>query len=96
VFPLGGNAINRWLFGAKLPGVSAHVIRHTYASESSIVCAIDDVSRLLGHRLPGSQITANYTHRGDGHMIACANLASDRIQALCEGRIGKVLPLRIG
>lgn len=68
---------------AKLTDVSAHVLRHSFASVAEEVGLSQmTIAGLLGHRVPG--VTARYTHLPDSALVAAANTVAARIAGLLD------------
>jgi integrase len=86
---------------AKIVGLSAHVLRHTFASVAAELNFSElTIAGLLGHAVPG--VTARYSHLPDSALVAAADRVSMAIVAHLEGkdavRAGesddKIVPLR--
>lgn len=72
--PYGGlaGAMERIMSAAKLKGVTAHTLRHSFASVGADLDFSDStIGACLGHS--GSGITSRYTHRLDTVLIAAAD-----------------------
>jgi integrase len=87
VFPVSGERLAILLAGAGLPGVTPHVLRHSFATEGAAV--LDNnlllINQLLGHAAPkGLQVTANYVHLPSATLLRCAQKVSERIEILCR------------
>lgn len=71
-------AIERITAAAKLTGVTAHVLRHSFASVAADLDYSDNtIGAIIGHS--GTTITSRYTHRLDTVLIAAANKISAEI-----------------
>lgn len=80
---------------AELPGVTVHVLRHTFAATAAEMGFSElTIAGLLGHSVPG--VTARYAHMPDTALVAAADRVAARIAAALDGREegGQVVPLR--
>ncbi len=74
-------AIDRITKLAKLEGVTAHTLRHSFASVAADLNYSDNtIGAILGHA--GSGITSRYTHRLDSVLIAAADRIAEEIKRL--------------
>ena len=65
---------------AGLIGVTAHTLRHSYASVAADLNYSDNtIGAIIGHA--GSGTTSRYTHRLDTVLIAAANTISEEIKS---------------
>jgi len=86
--------LDRVAMRAKLTDVSAHVLRHSFASVAEEVGMSQmTIAGLLGHSVPG--VTARYTHLPDSVLVAAANTVAARIAGLLDpAPAGDVVTLR--
>ena len=78
------SAINRVMKLAKLEGVTAHTLRHSFASVAADLDYSDStIGAILGHS--GSTITSRYTHRMDSVLIAAADKITTEIERQMAG-----------
>lgn len=78
------SAINRVMKLAKLEGVTAHTLRHSFASVAADLDYSDStIGAILGHS--GSTITSRYTHRMDSVLIAAADKIATEIERQMAG-----------
>lgn len=72
-------AIGRITKLAKLEGVTAHTLRHSFASVAADLNYSDNtIGAILGHA--GSGITSRYTHRLDSVLIAAADKIAEEVE----------------
>jgi integrase len=73
--------VERMIKRAKLPPeVTAHVLRHSFASIGADLGYSDiTIGALIGHR--GGTITRRYTHHADAVLLAAADKVADEIAA---------------
>lgn len=72
-------AIDRIMKLAKLEGVTAHTLRHSFASVAADLNYSDStIGAILGHA--GSGITSRYTHRLDSVLIAAADEVAEEVK----------------
>lgn len=73
---------------AKIEGVTAHVLRHTFAAVAAELGYSElTIAGLLGHAVPG--ITARYAHVPDSALVSAANTVSANIAAALAGEAQK-------
>ena len=81
--------------GDKLPGVTPHTLRHSYASMSDDLGYTDATTgAMLGHA--GGGITRGYIHKLDPALIAAADRVSQHIAEAMDGTAAsaEIVPLR--
>jgi integrase len=72
---------------ANLPGVTIHVMRHTFAAAAAEIGFSElTIAGLLGHSVPG--VTARYAHVPDRALLAAADQVSARIASALDGEFG--------
>lgn len=72
--------------GAKIEGVTAHVLRHTFAAVAAELGYSElTIAGLLGHAVPG--VTARYAHVPDSALVSAANTVAAHIAAALAGEI---------
>ncbi len=77
----------RMCAGAKLAGVTVHVLRHSFAAAAAELGFSElTIAGLLGHSVPG--VTARYAHVPDRALLAAADQVSKRIYAALAGENG--------
>lgn len=77
-------AIDRVMKLASLNGVTAHTLRHSFASVAADLNYSDStIGAILGHA--GSGVTSRYTHRLDSVLIEAANKIAAEIQRQMAG-----------
>lgn len=79
--PYGGlaGAMERIMNAAKLDAVTAHTLRHSFASVGADLDYSDStIGACLGHS--GSSITSRYTHRLDSVLIAAADKIASEVE----------------
>lgn len=80
-----GAAIERVMKLAELDGVTAHTLRHSFASVAADLDYSDStIGAIIGHS--GSTITSRYTHRLDSVLIATADKIATEIERQMKGR----------
>ena len=78
------DAIRRYTRRAGLEGVSAHTLRHSFASTAGDLGYGDStIGAMLGHA--GSTVTSRYVHHLDAVLIAAADRVSEAIAASMKG-----------
>ncbi len=78
------NALERITAAAKLEGVTAHVLRHSFASVAADMGFADStIGAIIGHA--GSGITSRYIHRLDSVLIAAADQIAREVQRQMAG-----------
>ena len=71
----------RIIAGRRLPDVTPHVLRHSFASTGEdIGLSVPTIAALLGHSVSNS-VTLGYIHKVDGALISAANRVSERVAA---------------
>jgi integrase len=77
----GADKAWRIIAGRRLPNVTPHVLRHSFASTAEdIGLSIPTIAALLGHALSGSA-TLGYIHKVDAALSSAANRVADRVAA---------------
>lgn len=72
------NALGRITAAAKLEGVTAHILRHTFSSIGADLGFADStIGAIIGHA--GTGITSRYIHRLDSVLIAAADKIADEV-----------------
>lgn len=85
-------ALERITAAAGLEGVTAHVLRHSFASVAADLDYSDGtIGTMLGHK--GHTVTSRYTHRLDAVLIAAATKVSGEIERMMTGQGAKVVAL---
>ncbi|MBN8978040.1 MAG: integrase arm-type DNA-binding domain-containing protein [Rhizobiales bacterium] len=85
-------AIKRIMKAAGLNEVTAHTLRHSYASVAGDLGYSDNtIGALLGHA--GTTITSRYVHRLDTVLVAAANKVAGEVWRQMTGKGGKVIEL---
>jgi integrase len=85
-------AIKRIMKAAGLNDVTAHTLRHSYASVAGDIGYSDNtIGALLGHA--GTTITSRYVHRLDAVLVAAANKVAGEVWRQMTGKSGKVVEL---
>jgi integrase len=75
---------------AGIEGVTAHVMRHTFASVAAELNFSElTIAGLLGHSVPG--VTARYAHVPDSALVAAADRVSRHIAGLMSDEKNKVI-----
>ena len=78
-------AIDRIMERAKLPDVTAHTLRHSYASVAGDLGYSDStIETLLGHT--AGTVTSKYIHRLDAVLVAAADKVARTIHGYMAGR----------
>lgn len=84
------DAIERYAARASLDGVSAHTLRHSFASVAGDLGFSDStIGAMLGHA--GSTVTSRYVHHLDSVLIAAADRVSAKIAANLGGKATNVV-----
>lgn len=84
--------IERIMKRAGLEGVTAHTLRHSFASVAADLDYSDStIGAMLGHA--GGTITSKYVHRLDAVLVAAANKVSGEIYRQMTGEVAKVLEM---
>ncbi len=87
------HAVRRIAKRAGLEGVSAHTLRHSFASMAGdLGYAEVTISAMLGHA--GGSVTSRYIHHLDSVLVAAASRVAARIDAAMAGDAGEVLAFR--
>jgi integrase len=82
---------------AKIEGVTAHTLRHSFASMTADGGASElTIAALIGHR--SGTVTSRYTHHADAVLLAAADRVADAIAvAMGEAKpAAEVVELRAG
>jgi integrase len=75
----------RTIAGRRLPNVTPHVLRHSFASTAEdIGLTLPTIAALLGHSASGSA-TLGYIHKVDTALISAANRVAEKVAASMEG-----------
>ena len=75
----------RIIAGRRLPDVTPHVLRHSFASTAEdIGLTIPTIAALLGHSISGSA-TLGYIHKVDTALVSAANRVAEKVAASMEG-----------
>jgi integrase len=89
-------AVRRVMKRAKLKGVTAHTLRHSFATVAAELGYSElTIAALLGHR--SGSVTVRYSHAVDRVITAAADRVAAEIEARMEGKAkesAKVVPLR--
>ena len=78
-----------------LPGVTAHVLRHSFASVANEFGYTDaTIGAMLGHAKRG--VTGGYIHQLDAALVAAADRIADHISAMMNGtaKTAEIVPLQ--
>jgi integrase len=87
------HAFRRMAKRAGLSDVTAHTLRHSFASTAGdLDYAEATIAAMLGHA--AGSVTGRYVHRLDSVLIAAASRVAARIDAAMYGGAGEVLTLR--
>ena len=87
------HAFRRIARRAGLPDVTAHTLRHSFASVAGdLGYSEPTIAAMLGHA--AGSVTTRYIHHLDTVLIAAASRVSVRIDATMSGDAGEVLALR--
>jgi integrase len=74
----------RKIAGCRLPGVTPHVLRHSFASMAEDCgLTLPTIGALLGHSIRG--VTSGYIHKLDLALVAAANRVADAIATNMDG-----------
>ncbi|WIJ24983.1 tyrosine-type recombinase/integrase [Devosia sp. RR2S18] len=85
-------AIERMAAKAKVEGLTAHVLRHSFASiAGDLDYSEATIGTIIGHA--GHTITSRYVHRLDTVLIAAANRISAEVERQMTGRSANVVQL---
>ncbi|MDP2779851.1 site-specific integrase [Devosia sp.] len=89
------NAIERLAEKASLTDVTAHVLRHTFASVGGDLNYSDaTIGTIIGHA--GHGITSRYVHRLDSVLVAAANRIAAEMDGQLAGRPAVAAALAVG
>ncbi|WP_416193470.1 tyrosine-type recombinase/integrase [Nitrobacter sp. TKz-YC01] len=87
--------ITRLMKRAELEGVTAHTLRHSFASVAGDLGYSDStIGAVLGHS--SSTMTSRYVHRLDTVLVAAANKIAGEVWRQMTGESGKVVNIRGG
>jgi integrase len=87
--------ITRLMKRAELEGVTAHTLRHSFASVAGDLGYSDStIGAVLGHS--SSTMTSRYVHRLDSVLVAAANKIAGEVWRQMTGESGKVIELPRG
>jgi integrase len=82
----------RRLVGSRIPGLTAHGLRHSFASVAEdLGYSLPTIGALLGHA--GNGVTAGYIHKLDQALIAAADRISENIASMMAGTTSNVISL---
>ncbi|TDH38561.1 site-specific integrase [Pseudohoeflea suaedae] len=85
-------AMGRIMASAELEGVTAHTLRHSFASVAADLNFTENtIGALLGHK--SGTITSRYVHRLDSVLLEVANEVSGKIWRMMTAEPGKVVEL---
>jgi hypothetical protein len=85
VYFQGVDKVCRIMAGQRLPNVTPHVLRHSFASTADdIGLTVPTIAALLGHAVSGSA-TLGYIHKLDAALISAANRVAARVAASMNG-----------
>lgn len=85
-------ALGRLMQRAGLEGVTAHTLRHSFASVAGDLGYSDGtIGAMLGHA--AGTVTSKYVHRLDSVLIAAANKIAGEVQRQMTGRAAEVVEL---
>lgn len=85
--------VTRLMKRADLDGVTAHTLRHSFASVAGDLGFSDStIAALLGHA--AGTITSRYVHRLDSVLVAAANKVAGEVWRQMTGETAKVVALR--
>ena len=77
----------RKIAGPRLPGVTPHVLRHSFASMGEdLGLTLPTIGALLGHSIRG--VTSGYIHKLDPALVAAANRVADAIALALGEKLG--------
>jgi integrase len=83
----------RRLVASKIPGLTAHGLRHSFASVAEdLGYTLPTIGALLGHA--GNGVTASYIHKLDQVLIAAADRISEHIASMMAGTTSNVISLQ--
>ena len=75
----------RIIAGRRLPNVTPHILRHSFASTAEDVgLTVPTIAALLGHSVSGSA-TLGYIHKIDAALISAANHVANKVAASMNG-----------
>jgi integrase len=83
------------IIGAVLPGITAHALRHSFASISDDLGYSEaTIGAMLGHS--GRGTTRKYIHKLDPALVAAADRVAERIAEMMNGtaRTAEIVPLQ--
>ncbi|UDL95813.1 site-specific integrase [Lichenihabitans sp. PAMC28606] len=81
------------IVGRRMPGVTPHVLRHSFASTAEdLGFTVPTIAALLGHS--GGGVTAGYIHKLDGALVAAADRVSLVIASQTAARRQKIVQLK--
>ena len=84
----GADKAWRTIAGCRIPNVTPHVLRHSFASTAEDVgMTVPTVAALLGHSVSGST-TLGYIHKVDTALISAANRVAEKVADSMEGEAG--------
>lgn len=84
------HAVERMATHAKLRGVTAHVLRHSFASTAGDMgMSIPTIGALLGHASGG--VTSRYIHQLDAVLVAAADKVAAEVLAQMTGEGGAII-----
>lgn len=85
-------AIERIMTRAKLSDVTAHTLRHSFASVAGDLGFTEStIAAMLGHA--AGSVTGRYVHHLDSVLIAAADKVARAVHGYMTGRVGKVVQL---
>ena len=80
----------RRLVGSRIPGLTAHGLRHSFASVAEdLGYSLPTIGALLGHA--GNGVTAGYIHKLDQALIVAADRISENIASMMAGTTSNVI-----
>jgi integrase len=82
------------IVGTSVPGLTAHGLRHSFASTAEdLGFSLPTIKALMGHA--GASVTEGYIHKVDSALIAAANRIASHIEMAMSGKpAAKVVSLR--
>ncbi len=87
-------AIERIMERAKLSGVTAHTLRHSFASVAGDLGFTEiTIGAMLGHT--AGSVTGYYVHHLDSVLIAAADKVARTVHGYMTGEVGKVVKLPV-
>lgn len=85
-------AVDRIMAKAELVGVTAHTLRHSFASTAGdLGYSEHTIAAMLGHA--AGSVTSRYVHHLDAVLVAAADKVARTIRAQMTGETGKVMSL---